>query len=166
MQTPVEPPPIKCLFVPFTKIHDYSEKAFKIWQGKSFFFVPKNTVFEILDFGFYVSKYFLTKERKDEESKPPAYQENAWKEFRFDTVCVHQIPQKKTLITDSDDTQADIDRLESEIKSVYYKIRKTVQEFREAKKFESVIRNKIADHYIPEETIRSNKNLLREVRGW
>ena len=73
---------------------------------------------------------------------------------------------KKTLITDSDDAQADIDRLESEIKSVYYKIRKTVQEFREAKKFESVIRNKIADHYIPEETKRSNKNLLREVRGW
>lgn len=115
MMTPAEPPPLKCLFVPYTQIMDHSEKAFKIWQGDSHFFIPKSTVFEILEFGFYVSKYFLTKERKDGESKLPAYQKNAWKEFKFDTVCVHEIPQKKTLKNDRDERRIEFDSIETEI---------------------------------------------------
>lgn len=112
--TPVTPPPIKCLFVAFTEIEDYSDKAFKIWQGEKWFFIPKSTVFEILDFGFYVSEYFLTKERNQDDSPPPAYQSTAWKEYPFDAVPIHQIPEKKTLI--KDDYQTEFDSTEAEIR--------------------------------------------------
>ncbi|GHB45656.1 BT4734/BF3469 family protein [Mongoliitalea lutea] len=159
LKAPIHPD-LKCLFVPFTDIQDYSDKAFKIWQGDDHFYIPKSTVFEILDFGFYVSENFLMMA----ESKPPAYQENAWKKFRIDTVCVYQVPQKKTLITENDDTQADIDRLESEIKSVSYKIRKTIQEIRKRNKENQRLRNEIADCEISEKAILANKELLKRYR--
>jgi len=114
--TPATPPPVRSLFVPFTGIEDYTEKAFKIWQGDKWFYIPKSTVFEILEFGFYVLDYFLTKERKPGDSPPPEYQSTAWKEFNHDEVCTHQTPEKKTLI--HDDYQTEFDSIEAEIRQV------------------------------------------------
>lgn len=116
MKDPATPPPIRCLFVPFTGMEDYSEPAFKIWQGDRFYFIPKSTVFEFLEFGFYVSEYFLTKKREQKDSPPPEYQSTAWKEFSFDAVLIHQIPEKKTLI--HDDYQTEFDSTEAEIRQV------------------------------------------------
>jgi hypothetical protein len=113
IKIPVTPPPIRGLFVPFTGIEDHSEKAFKIWQGDKWFYIPKSTVFEILGFGFYVLEYFLKKPRKKGDSLPPEYQSTAWKEFSFDAVPIHQIPEKKTLI--HDDYQTEFDSTEAEI---------------------------------------------------
>ncbi|MFN3801339.1 BT4734/BF3469 family protein [Belliella pelovolcani] len=93
IKEPATPPPIRCLFVAFTEIEDYSEKAFKIWQGEKWFYIPKSTVFEILEFGFYVLEFFLTS-----DAKPPSYQSTAWKEFTHDADPIHQIIEKKTLI--------------------------------------------------------------------
>lgn len=112
--TPVNPPPIRCLFVPFTDIKDYSDKSFKIWQGDDKFYIPKVTVFEILEFGFYVLEYFLKKDRNHDDSPLPEYQSTAWKEFPHDAVCSHQIPEKKTLI--HDDYQTEFDSTEAGIR--------------------------------------------------
>ncbi|PSL03026.1 MULTISPECIES: BT4734/BF3469 family protein [Cecembia] len=114
IKAPATPPPIRCLFVAFTDIKDYSDKAFKIWQGDDKFYIPKSTVFEILDFGFYVLEYYLKKERKKDDRKPPAYQSTAWKEFPFDADPIHQIIEKKTLI--HDDYQTEFDSTEAEIR--------------------------------------------------
>jgi len=113
LKIPTTPPPIRCLFVPFTGMEDHSEKAFKIWQGDRKFYIPKSTVFEVLEFGVYVLDYFLTKQRSHQDSPPPEYQSTAWKEFSFDAVPIHQIPEKKTLI--HDDYQTEFDRTEAEI---------------------------------------------------
>jgi hypothetical protein len=138
IKEPATPPPIRCLFVPFTDIKDYSDKAFKIWQGEKWFYIPKSTVFEILEFGFYVLEFFLTS-----DVKPPSYQSTAWKEFTHDADPIHQIQEKKTLI--HDDYQTEFDSTEAEIKSLSYKIRKTIQDLREAKRIESVFENQIND---------------------
>ena len=114
MKDPAMPPPIRCFFVPFTDIKDYSDKAFKIWQGDEKFYIPKSTVFEILDFGFYVLEYYLKKGRKNDDSPPPEYQSTAWKEFPFDAVPIHQIEEKKTL--DHDDHHTEFDSIKSEIR--------------------------------------------------
>jgi len=110
LKVPLEPPPIRCLFVPFTGIEDYSDKAFKIWQRDKFYFIPKSTVYEILDFGLYVSEYFLTN-----NITPPQYQATAWKEYKHDAVSTHQIPEKKTLIQINDDYQSEFDSIQTEI---------------------------------------------------
>jgi hypothetical protein len=162
--TPAMPPPIRCLFVPFTGIEDYSDKAFKIWQGDRWFYIPKSTVFEILEFGFYVLEYFLKKDRSHDESPPPEYQSTAWKEFNHDSINPYQIPEKKTLI--HDDYQTEFDSTEAEIRSVSYKIRKTIQDLRKAKEVESIFRNEISHYQIDENKILANKTLLRKVRGW
>jgi hypothetical protein len=162
--TPATPPPIKCLFVAFTEIEDYSDKAFKIWQGDKWFYIPKSTVFEILEFGFYVLEYFLTKERNHDDSPLPAYQSTAWKEFNHDADPIHQITEKKTLI--HDDNKKKYDSIEAEINSVSYKIRKNIQDLRKAKEIESIFRNQIKNNTIPNDTIQANKTLLRKVRGW
>ncbi len=143
LKIPTTPPPIRCLFVPFTGMEDHSEKAFKIWQGDRKFYIPKSTVFEVLEFGVYVLDYFLTKQRSHQDSPPPEYQSTAWKEFSFDSVPVHQIPEKKTLI--HDDYQTEFDSIEAEIRSVSYKIRKTIQSIKEAKRTESVFRSGIIE---------------------
>lgn len=109
IKEPATPPPIRCLFVPFTDIKDYSDKAFKIWQGDDKFYIPKSTVFEILEFGFYVLDFFLTS-----DAKPPSYQSTAWKEFTHDADPIHQIIEKKTLI--HDDYQNKFDSTEAEIR--------------------------------------------------
>jgi hypothetical protein len=64
-------------------------------------------------FFFYVLEYFLKKPRKKGDSLPPEYQSTAWKEFSFDAVPIHQIPEKKTLI--HDDYQTEFDSTEAEI---------------------------------------------------
>jgi hypothetical protein len=114
MKAPATPPPIRSLFVPFTDIKDYSDKAFKIWQGDDKFYIPKSTVFEIMEFGFYVLEYYLKKERKKDDSPPPEFQSTSWKEFPFDAVPIHQITEKKTLI--HDDYQTEFDSTEAEIR--------------------------------------------------
>jgi predicted HicB family RNase H-like nuclease len=124
-------------------MEDHSEKAFKIWQVDRKFYIPKSTVFEVLEFGVYVLDYFLTKQRSHQDSPPPEYQSTTWKEFSFDAVPVHQIPEKKTLI--HDDYQTEFDSTEAEIRSVSYKIRKTIQSIKEAKRTESVFRSGIIE---------------------
>ncbi|AKP50742.1 BT4734/BF3469 family protein [Cyclobacterium amurskyense] len=157
---PVDPPPIKCLFVPFSNIEDYSKKAFKIWQGKDIFYIPKSTVYEVMGIGFYVTEFYLKA-----ESKSPQYQGDAWKEFNYDTGFVSQIPKSKTLNNYSYDKSNEYRRIEEKIESTRYKIRKVIQDIRRENKRESSLKDKIRDCEIPSRAILKNKELLKKYRA-
>ena len=160
MKEPATPPPARCLFVPFTEIKDYSKKAFKIWQWKDIFYIPKSTVYEVLGIGFYVAEYFLKS-----ESKPPQYQVDAWKEFNYDTGFVSQVPKSKTLNNYSYDKSNEYRRIEEKIESTRYKIRKVIQDIRRENKRESSLKDKIRDCEIPGGAILEIKELLKKYRA-
>jgi hypothetical protein len=149
---PLEPPHFRCLFVPFTEIKDYSDKAFRIKQHDRTYFIPKSTVYEILEFGCYVSEFYLSK-----ENKHPQYQAGAWKEFPPDAEPVHLSPINQS----KDEYQTEL----AESESLKYKIAKRRSETSEIWRKIRMVRNQIRDHFIPEEAIRANKDLLRAVRG-
>lgn len=69
------PPPeiqeTKCLFVAFNKINDYSAKAFQIIVETKMFYLPKSTVFEVIETGCYVSEWYLIN-----TDKPPNFLNN------------------------------------------------------------------------------------------
>ena len=53
------PHTIKCLFVPFGSIKDYSEKAYQLKALNGFYYLPKSKVHEINEKGCYVSEWYL-----------------------------------------------------------------------------------------------------------
>ncbi|MDO6439754.1 BT4734/BF3469 family protein [Cyclobacterium sp. 1_MG-2023] len=160
LKFPVDPPPTKCLFVPFTEIKDYSKKAFKIWQGDDIFYIPKSTVYDVIKIGFYVSEYFLKS-----ESKPPKYQADAWKEFIHNSDFISQIPKSKLLTNYSYENEEENRRIEAKINSTEYKVRKVIQNIREENKKESSLKDKIRDCEIPSGAILENKELLKRYRA-
>src|SRR5690554_4597769 len=78
------PPETKTVFVEFTELHDYSEKAYKIKQNESFYFIPKSLVRETLEHGFYIDEYFFT----DELENKPRYNANDIKYFNYENLNV------------------------------------------------------------------------------
>jgi predicted RNA-binding Zn-ribbon protein involved in translation (DUF1610 family) len=76
------PPPspeqqeIKCLFVPFSLLNDYSTKAFRIKVGGKIHFLPKTVVFEVVVKGCYVSEWYL-----NNTARPPAFINNNFRHF-------------------------------------------------------------------------------------
>src|SRR5690554_4863312 len=82
------PPPLetKTVFVEFTELHDYSEKAYKIKQNESFYFIPKSMVLETIEHGFYIDEYFFT----DELENKPRYNANDIKYFNYENLSLSQ----------------------------------------------------------------------------
>src|SRR5690554_1484771 len=80
------PPETKTVFVEFTELHDYSEKAYKIKQNESFYFIPKSMVMETMEHGFYINEYFFT----DELEKKPRYNANDIKYFNNENLSLSQ----------------------------------------------------------------------------
>lgn len=74
------PPETKTVFVEFIELHDYSEKAYKIKQNESFYFIPKSMVMETMEHGFYINEYFFT----DELENKPRYNANDIKYFNYE----------------------------------------------------------------------------------
>jgi hypothetical protein len=62
---------IRCLFVPFCKLEDYSPKAYKIAARSKTYFIPKSMVFEMLEKGCYVSEWYL-----QNSQRAPAFKNN------------------------------------------------------------------------------------------
>ncbi len=72
---PAEIQETKCLFVPFDKLNDYSNKAFQIKADGKIFFLPKAMTFEVIETGCYVSEWYL-----NNTDKPPHFLDN---DYRF-----------------------------------------------------------------------------------
>jgi hypothetical protein len=53
------PQSIKCLFVPFKSVKEYSEKAYQLKALNGFYYLPKSKVYEMNEKGCYVSEWHL-----------------------------------------------------------------------------------------------------------